>query len=38
MPAKLDRCVKDLIKKGYSKDKAWAICTASIKKKKGKKQ
>jgi hypothetical protein len=30
MPAKLDRCVKKLIKKGYSKDSAWAICQKSV--------
>lgn len=37
MPAKLDRCVDKLKKKGYSEDKAWAICVESTgyKKKKG---
>lgn len=30
MPAKLDRCVKDLLAQGKSKDSAWAICTSSV--------
>jgi hypothetical protein len=30
MPAKLDRCVDKLKKKGWSEDKAYAICNASI--------
>ena len=29
MPALVDRCVKKLIAKGYSKDSAWAICLKS---------
>lgn len=42
MPAKLDRCVKKLKKKGKSSRSAWAICNASVmknsKKKKKKKK
>lgn len=34
MPASVDRCVKDLKAKGYSEDRAWAICTAAYQKKK----
>lgn len=34
MPEKLDRCVKKLIEQGHSEDSAWAICQASINKKK----
>jgi hypothetical protein len=34
MPAKLERCVKDLIKQGKSESSAYAICTASINKMK----
>ena len=30
MPAKLERCVKDVQAEGKSKDSAWAICTDSI--------
>lgn len=29
MPAKLDRCVTKLIKQGYSKSSAYAICSKS---------
>ncbi|MDW7973479.1 MAG: hypothetical protein RMI01_09820 [Thermodesulfovibrio sp.] len=29
MPAKLDRCVKKVKKKGYSESSAWAICVTS---------
>jgi len=29
MPEKLDRCVKKLQKKGYSKNSAYAICSTS---------
>ena len=32
MPAKLERCVKDLIGQGKSKDSAYAICTDAMKK------
>lgn len=32
MPPKLDRCVQELIKKGYSEEEAWAICKKSLKK------
>jgi hypothetical protein len=32
MPAKLEKCVKDLISKGKKKENAYAICTASLKK------
>ena len=43
MPPEVENCVKTLIKKGYSKDKAWAICQAQYnkthkKKNKGKKK
>ncbi len=38
MPAKLDRCVKELMKQGKSKSSAFAICTASLKKKRRKKR
>lgn len=34
MPAKLERCVKQVKKKGHRKSSAYAICNASIKKKK----
>jgi len=30
MPAKLDRCVKDLIAKGTPEDSAWAICKSQL--------
>ena len=30
MPAKLERCVKDVQADGKSEDSAWAICTDSI--------
>ena len=30
MPAKLDRCVEDVMKKGKDKSSAFAICTASL--------
>ena len=30
MPKKLDDCVQRLLKKGYSKEKAYAICNAMI--------
>lgn len=37
MPAKLERCVQDLMRQGHSKSSAYAICVKStgIKKKKG---
>lgn len=37
MPAKLDRCVKGVMKQGKKENQAYAICSAStgIKKKKG---
>lgn len=39
MPAKLDRCVRKLMREGKSEDSAWAICRAAMKKKKkGKKK
>lgn len=34
MPAKLEKCVKDLMKQGKSESSAYAICQASLKKKK----
>ena len=34
MPAKLDRCVQHLEDQGKDKSSAFAICTASLKKKK----
>lgn len=34
MPPKLERCVEDLMKQGYSKSDAYAICTAAQKPKK----
>lgn len=34
MPAKKERCVKKVKASGKSKDSAWAICTASVDKKK----
>ena len=42
MPAKLKRCVKDVMKSGKPKSSAWPICVKSTglkpeKKKKGKK-
>ena len=37
MPAKLDRCVKKLKRKGIEESRAWAICTAAMKKDKKKK-
>ncbi len=36
MPAKLDRCVKKVKKKGYSKSQAYAICSVSTGYKRGK--
>lgn len=36
MPAKFDRCVRDVMAKGRSKDSAYAICVAMWKKKYGK--
>ena len=36
MPAKLDRCVKKVMKKGHDKQSAYAICNASINKKRRK--
>lgn len=30
MPKKLDRCVEKLIKEGYTKEQAWAICKSRI--------
>lgn len=42
MPAILEKCVKDLMAQGKSKESAYAICTASLQKaekmKKGKKR
>ena len=35
MPAKFDRCVKDVMKQGKSKDSAYAICVAMWKKSHG---
>lgn len=32
MPADFDRCVKQVMKQGRSKDSAFAICTATFKK------
>jgi hypothetical protein len=37
MPKKLDRCVKKVQKTGKDKSSSYAICNASLKKKKGKK-
>lgn len=34
MPAKLDRCVKHVQEQGKDQSSAFAICTASLKKKK----
>ncbi len=34
MPAKLERCVADLIRQGHTESEAWAICTAKLKPKK----
>jgi len=34
MPAKLERCVKDVMKQGKNESSAYAICTASINKMK----
>jgi hypothetical protein len=31
MPEKLDRCVKELMKKGHSESEAWAICKKALK-------
>jgi len=36
MPEVLDRCVKSLMRKGYSKDRAYAICVKSTGWKRGK--
>ena len=36
MPAKFDRCVRDVMAKGKGKDSAYAICVAMWKKKHGK--
>jgi predicted Ser/Thr protein kinase len=36
MPKKLEDCVKSLIEQGYTKQQAFAICTASIEKDKQK--
>lgn len=36
MPAKFDRCVKQVMSQGKSKDSAYAICVAMWKKKYGK--
>lgn len=38
MPKKLERCVKKVKKQGKSKDSAYAICTAQMKKNKSKKK
>ena len=39
MPEKLERCVKDVMSKGKTKQSAYAICTASLKlEKKGKRK
>lgn len=32
MPKKLERCVKEVQKKGYDKNSAYPICISSIKK------
>ncbi|MFQ5606320.1 MAG: hypothetical protein ACE5GA_00110 [Candidatus Zixiibacteriota bacterium] len=37
-PAKLERCVNKVRKKGHSKSSAFAICNASLNKKKRKKK
>ena len=34
MPAKLERCVVDVMKQGKDKSSAYAICTASLNKMK----
>lgn len=36
MPKKLEDCVKQLIKQGYTQQQAYAICTSSTKPKKKK--
>jgi hypothetical protein len=36
MPEKLENCVASLIEQGYTKQQAYAICTASIEKSKQK--
>lgn len=33
MPERLDRCVEEMKRKGYSESQAWAICTSIIKPK-----
>lgn len=38
MPKKLEDCVKKVIEQGKSKSNAYAICNASISKKKSKKK
>ena len=37
MPAKLERCIRKVVRKGMSRDSAWAICIKStgIRRKKG---
>lgn len=30
MPEKLDRCVQELMRKGYTESQAWAICKARL--------
>jgi hypothetical protein len=34
MPAKLERCVRKVMAQGHEKSSAYAICQASLKKKK----
>lgn len=34
MPKKLEDCVKQLIKQGYTKEQAYAICTKTTKQSK----
>lgn len=33
MPERLDRCVEELKRKGYSESQAWAICTSIVRPK-----
>jgi hypothetical protein len=30
MPERLDKCVEELKRKGYSESQAWAICTSIV--------
>ena len=38
MPKKLDDCVKDVMKQGYTEDQAYAICTTSTCYRRGKRK